>query len=84
MLFQLSYLYNFENSISVNKTMPHLTKEEPQEGKEPGQQSDGYHQFVEIHGPQLLGSGVPDFYWPKLFEKLGKEVKLRNSRSIDL
>jgi hypothetical protein len=56
--------------------MPHVTKEEEiLEVKEIGQQSHEYHQFVEIHGPQLIGSGVPDFYWPKLFEKLSKEVK---------
>lgn len=51
--------------------MPHPTEKEAAKEEQP----DGYHQFVEIHGPQLLNSGVPDFYWPKLYEKLSNEVK---------
>lgn len=52
--------------------MPHPTKVEDVDREE--QQPDGYHQFVQIHGPQLLNCGVPDFYWPTLFQKLSKEV----------
>ncbi|XP_061193529.1 tubulin--tyrosine ligase-like protein 12 [Saccostrea echinata] len=52
--------------------MPHLTKDE--EVKESEQQPNEYHQFVESHGTQLIASGVPDYYWPKLFEKLSKET----------
>lgn len=58
------------SSTSVNKTMPHPTEKEAAKEEQP----DGYHQFVEIHGPQLLNSGVPDFYWPKLYEKLSNET----------
>lgn len=65
------YLLELKSSTSVNKTMPHPTEKEAAKEEQP----DGYHQFVEIHGPQLLNSGVPDFYWPKLYEKLSNEVK---------
>ncbi|KAI8791781.1 tubulin--tyrosine ligase protein 12 [Biomphalaria glabrata] len=33
-----------------------------------------YTEFAELHRSQLINSGVPELYWPKLFNKLSEEI----------
>lgn len=38
-------------------------------------EKNNYEQFLSLHEIQLVLSGVPSHFWPKLHEKLKNEVK---------
>ncbi|KAH9525039.1 Tubulin--tyrosine ligase-like protein 12 [Bulinus truncatus] len=43
------------------------------EGQNEKQNGITYNEFVDLHSNQLVNSGVPQLYWPKLYNKLMEE-----------